>query len=90
MDARANGDNLAALYFSTDGSSFQQLGGTLTLDNTYSYFIGYRYAIFNFATKALGGSIRVLSFDSDDSSGSAPTSTVSSQPSATVLPTTAG
>jgi beta-xylosidase len=87
MDARANGDNLAKFYFSTDGSSFQQLGGTLTLDNTFYYFIGYRYAIFNFATLSLGGSIKVISFDSEDSSTGAPTNTVT-LPSSTSTSTT--
>ena len=77
MDARGNGDNLAKFYYSTDGLTFQQLGGTLTLDNTFYYFIGYRYAIFNFATKALGGSIKVISFDSEDSSTNATSSIAS-------------
>jgi hypothetical protein len=87
MDARANGDNLARFYSSKDGSSFQQLGGTLTLDNTFDYFIGYRYAIFDFATRALAPE-RVYQghlLDSKNSSTGAPTNTVTST---TVPPTT--
>jgi beta-xylosidase len=48
-------------YYSTDGSKFTSLG-SLTLNNAWEFFMGYRYAIFNFATKALGGSVVVSSF----------------------------
>lgn len=50
--------------YSTDGTSFKQLG-TLTLNNNWPFFMGYRYAIFNYATKALGGSVQVSSFTVD-------------------------
>lgn len=49
-------------YYSTTGTSFTQLGNPLTLNNAWQFFMGYRYAIFNFATKSLGGSVRVSSF----------------------------
>jgi beta-xylosidase len=49
-------------YYSTDGAQFTQLGNALTLDKTWSFFMGYRYAIFNYATQALGGAITVSSF----------------------------
>jgi beta-xylosidase len=62
MDARANGSNEATFLYGTDGKNWSQLGGTFSLDNGWQYFMGYRYGIFNFATKALGGSIKVLSF----------------------------
>jgi beta-xylosidase len=67
LDARAAGTHLANFFYSTDGSSFNQLGGSFTLDTGFNYFMGYRFGIFNFATQALGGSIKVLSFDSEDS-----------------------
>jgi beta-xylosidase len=51
-------------YYSTDGSKFTSLG-SLTLNNAWEFFMGYRYAIFNFATKALGGSVVVSSFKMD-------------------------
>lgn len=66
MDARANGSRQATFKYSLDGNTFTQLGGAFTVSNNWSYFMGYRYAIFNFATKALGGSIKVLSFVSWD------------------------
>lgn len=62
MDARANGSKQGTLAYSTDGITFTQLGGAFTLDGTFNYFMGYRYGIFNFATKTLGGSIKVVNF----------------------------
>jgi hypothetical protein len=62
FDSRTVGSNQATFYYSTDGNNFSQLGGAFTLDNTYYYFMGYRYGIFNFATKALGGSVKVDGF----------------------------
>jgi hypothetical protein len=51
-------------YYSTDGSAFTALG-SLTLNSSWNFFLGYRYGIFNFATKALGGSVAVISFTMD-------------------------
>jgi hypothetical protein len=34
----------------------------MTLDKTWAFFMGYRFAIFNYASQALGGSITVSSF----------------------------
>ncbi|KAH8653147.1 putative xylosidase/glycosyl hydrolase [Tricladium varicosporioides] len=48
-------------YYSTNGQTFTQLGN-LTMNNQWQFFMGYRYAIFNYATKALGGSVKVNSF----------------------------
>lgn len=67
-DMRAAGTQLANFSYSTDGRDFTQLGGSYTLANDWEYFMGYRYAIFNFATEALGGSIEVLSFNSEEGS----------------------
>jgi hypothetical protein len=64
MDARADGPKQSTFYYSTDGSTYSQLGGAFTSDSGWQYFMGYRFAIFNFATKALGGSVKVLGFTS--------------------------
>ncbi|KAF9872845.1 putative glycosyl hydrolase family 43 [Colletotrichum karsti] len=48
--------------YSLDGSTFVKFGSELTLNNEWPFFMGYRYGIFNFATKALGGSVKVESF----------------------------
>ncbi|KAK2599767.1 hypothetical protein N8I77_011493 [Diaporthe amygdali] len=52
----------AIFSYSTDGTTWTQLGDPYLLVNTWSYFIGYRYAAFNFATKSLGGSVTLKSF----------------------------
>ncbi|KAI0137782.1 putative xylosidase/glycosyl hydrolase [Hypoxylon sp. NC0597] len=51
--------------YSTDGSNFTALGTAFTLTTDWYYFIGYRWGIFNYATKALGGSVTVNSFTQD-------------------------
>lgn len=53
----------ASFAFSTDGVTFEPFGNAHTMSNDWQFFIGYRYAILNFATKALGGSIKVDSFE---------------------------
>jgi len=62
MDARADGNKQAQFSYSLDGNNFVTLGGTYTLSDAWNYFMGYRYGIFNFAKKALGGSIKVVGF----------------------------
>ena len=47
--------------YSTDGTNFTQLG-TFTMGNAWQFFMGYRYAIFNYATQSLGGLVTVDSF----------------------------
>ena len=46
-------------YFSynLDGKSWQRLGEPLQMVYTLPQFIGYRFALFNFATKTVGGSV---------------------------------
>ncbi|KAL9624929.1 MAG: hypothetical protein Q9160_000976 [Pyrenula sp. 1 TL-2023] len=51
-------------YYSLDGRTFTQLGA-LTMNNAWNFFMGYRYSIFNHATKALGGKVGVESFTVD-------------------------
>ena len=48
--------------YSTDGTTFKSLGDALTLSTDWQYYPGYRFAIFNYATTALGGSVTVKSF----------------------------
>ncbi|KUJ08678.1 Arabinanase/levansucrase/invertase [Mollisia scopiformis] len=64
IDARSSGTKLAEFYYSLDGTNFTQLGGSASLVTDWEYFMGYRYGIFNYATKALGGSVLVKSFTS--------------------------
>jgi hypothetical protein len=56
----APGANREAHFsYSVDGESFLPLGNALVLDNTWQFFMGYRFALFNYATDALGGSVTV-------------------------------
>jgi beta-xylosidase len=64
MDVRPNGSKQATFSYSLDGDDFSALGDGYELYTNWPFFLGYRHAIFNFATKALGGSIKVLSFTS--------------------------
>lgn len=52
----------ATFWYSLDGKKFSQLGNAFSLTNTWQFFTGYRFGIFNFATKALGGEVSVKSF----------------------------
>ena len=61
-DIRPGANSKATFSYSTDGTEFQQLGGAFTLKNAWEFFMGYRFAIFNYATQALGGSVKVASF----------------------------
>lgn len=49
--------------YSTDGKTFTQLGGGFGMTNTWQFFTGYRFGVFNFATKAVGGEITAKSFE---------------------------
>lgn len=51
--------------YSTDGKTFTTLGNPFSMTNTWQFFTGYRFGVFNFATKAVGGSVTVKSFGVD-------------------------
>jgi hypothetical protein len=50
-------------WYSTDGKTFKQLGPAFSMSNTWQFFTGYRFGVFSFATKALGGEVLVKSFE---------------------------
>jgi len=56
------GGSSARFSYSTDGTNFVALGSAVTLNKDWQYFLGYRFALFNYATEALGGSVTVSSF----------------------------
>lgn len=47
----------AYFYYSLDGSSWHQIGDFLQMNYTLDHFVGYRFALFNYATKTTGGSV---------------------------------
>ncbi|USP77677.1 glycoside hydrolase family 43 protein [Curvularia clavata] len=53
----------ATFSYSTDGKEFKQLGPAFGLANTWQFFTGYRFGVFNFATQSLGGAVTVKSFE---------------------------
>ncbi|KAH7413064.1 family 43 glycosyl hydrolase [Cadophora sp. MPI-SDFR-AT-0126] len=63
-DINVGSGKQAQFFYSTDGQNFTKMGA-LTLNNAWNFFPGYRYAIFNFATKALGGSVKIGFFTVD-------------------------
>jgi beta-xylosidase len=48
--------------YSLDGQTWEQLGSTV-VHNRWEFFSGFRFALFNFATSALGGSVVVKNFE---------------------------
>ena len=61
-DIRPGTGRQAVFSYSTDGSSFTPLGPAFTLNSNWTFFMGYRFAIFNYATGALGGAVTVERF----------------------------
>ncbi|GMK40466.1 hypothetical protein PCCS19_35220 [Paenibacillus sp. CCS19] len=54
MDFKNQADN-AAFYFSLDGLTWVRIGNALHMQYTLPHFMGYRFALFNYATKVTGG-----------------------------------
>ncbi|KAK0644364.1 glycosyl hydrolase [Cercophora newfieldiana] len=53
----------AVFSYSVDGGkTFVRLGPAALMVNSWQYFTGYRFGVFNHATKALGGEVKVKSF----------------------------
>ena len=63
VDVRPGAGRQGKFSFSTDGVTFTSIGPPYTLNTDWQFFPGYRFGIFNFATTALGGSIKVKSFE---------------------------
>ena len=62
MDSRGDGSKLVTFQYSTDGTSFVDLGDAYTMNTDWAIFMGYRWGIFNHATTELGGSVLLESF----------------------------
>ena len=46
----------AYFFYSLDGSAWKAIGKPLHMSYTLPHFMGYRFALFNYATKTVGGS----------------------------------
>lgn len=62
-DIRPGAGRTAKFSYSTDGRTFRPIGKPFLLDTDWHFFMGYRYAIFNYATRWLGGSVKVRWFE---------------------------
>jgi beta-xylosidase len=62
-DIRPGTGRQARFSYSTDGTNFTPLGTGFTLNNAWQFFMGYRFAVFNHATQALGGAVTLQRFD---------------------------
>ncbi|GAA5522149.1 glycoside hydrolase 43 family protein [Aliifodinibius salicampi] len=47
----------AYFYYSLDGESWHQIGDMLQMEYTLDHFVGYRFALFSYATRETGGSV---------------------------------
>lgn len=57
------GKDIATFYYSTDGNKWEKTGIDFKMRFDYRrFFMGTKYAIFNYATKALGGYIDIDNF----------------------------
>jgi beta-xylosidase len=61
-DIRPGAGRTAHFSWSDDGRTFHNIGTAFAMKTDWHFFMGYRYAIFNYATKSLGGKIHVASF----------------------------
>ncbi|KAK0710179.1 arabinoxylan hydrolase [Lasiosphaeria miniovina] len=56
-------ERTATFAYSVDGGkSFARLGPAVAMSNSWQFFSGYRFGVFNHATRALGGEVTVKSF----------------------------
>ena len=56
----------ADFYYSLDGTTWNKIGNTLNMSYTMPHFMGYRFAIFNYATQSAGGYVDVDYFHVND------------------------
>jgi beta-xylosidase len=50
-----NRTDKAAFYYSLDGKTWTRIGSILQMSYTMPHFMGYRFGLFNYATKTAGG-----------------------------------
>ncbi len=61
-DVRPGAGKQGKFSYSSDGTTFTPIGPAYTMNNSWEFFMGYRFAMFNFATVATGGAVTVKSF----------------------------
>jgi beta-xylosidase len=68
MDFRDRADR-ARFYYSLDGKQWQAIGDVLKMRYTIPHFMGYRFALFHYATETTGGVVDFDYFRIGDKSG---------------------
>ncbi|WP_231710603.1 family 43 glycosylhydrolase [Gracilibacillus suaedae] len=61
-----NQTDKAYFYYSLDGVNWTKIGNTLQMEYTIPHFMGYRFALFNYATQETGGYVDFDYFRVDD------------------------
>ncbi|TYP76772.1 family 43 glycosylhydrolase [Paenibacillus methanolicus] len=61
-----NRTDKANFYYSLNGEQWASIGSTLQMSYTLPHFMGYRFALFNYATKTTGGYVDFDYFNLDD------------------------
>lgn len=56
----------AQFYYSLDGKKWEAIGDPLKMSYTLPHFMGYRYALFNYATKNTGGKLLFDHYEIND------------------------
>ncbi|MBO8131912.1 MAG: family 43 glycosylhydrolase [Candidatus Marinimicrobia bacterium] len=62
-----NRSDSAYFYYSLDGVKWIEIGNILKMEYRLSHFMGYKFALFNYATKSTGGYVDFDFFHIDDS-----------------------
>ena len=62
-DIRPGPHRTGQFSYSEDGKTFKSLGPPFVLETSWQFFMGYRFGIFNYAARSLGGEVRGSSFD---------------------------
>jgi len=62
-DIRPGPHRTGQFSYSEDGKTFKSLGPPFVLEASWQFFMGYRFGIFNYAARSLGGEVRGSSFD---------------------------
>jgi hypothetical protein len=77
----------ATFYYSLDGSTWTQLGSQLAMTYKLTHFMGYRIALFNYATKSTGGYVDFDYLHTTPTATPIATSTPNFTPTPTSTPT---
>jgi beta-xylosidase len=59
----SNQERKGSFSYSLDGVIYTKLGPEFSMSNSWRFFTGYRYGIFNHATKGLGGQVTIKGFE---------------------------